>query len=52
MTQFLDPRKLCDDYDDDDDDVFVALCIQHAMRMRQIIVCALPGSGMFFHLIS
>jgi hypothetical protein len=29
--------------------VFVALGIQHAMRMRHIVNCALPGSTIFFH---
>jgi hypothetical protein len=28
--------------------VFVALGIQHAMRMRHIIVCGLSGCTMFF----
>jgi hypothetical protein len=28
--------------------VFVALDIQHAMRMRQIVTCALPCSTVFF----
>jgi hypothetical protein len=28
---------------------FVALGVQHAMRMRHIVICGLPGSTMFFH---
>jgi len=32
--------------------VFVALGIQHAMRMCRIVVCSLSGSTIFFHLIS
>ena len=32
--------------------VFVALCMQHAMRMRRILICALSGSFIFFHIIS
>jgi hypothetical protein len=31
---------------------FVALSIQHAMRMRHIVLCSLPGSTIFFHVIS
>jgi len=31
--------------------VFVALGIQHAMRMRHIFICGLPGSTLFFHII-
>jgi len=31
--------------------VFLELCIQHAMRMRHIVICGLPGST-FFHIIS
>ena len=32
--------------------VFVALFIQHSMRMRQIIIRGLSGSTIFFHIIS
>jgi len=32
--------------------VFVALVIQHAMRMRHIVICSLPISAIFFHIIS
>jgi hypothetical protein len=32
--------------------VFVALGIQHAMRMRRIIIRGQPGSTIFFHSIS
>jgi len=30
---------------------FVALAIQHAMRMRHIVICNLPGLTVFFHII-
>jgi len=32
--------------------VFVALGIQHAMRMRHIVICVLPSSTVFFHITS
>jgi len=32
--------------------VFVALCIQHAMRMRHIFICVLPRCTIFLHIIS
>jgi hypothetical protein len=32
--------------------VFVALGIQQAMRMRQIVIYGLSGSKVFFHIIS
>jgi hypothetical protein len=32
--------------------VFVALGIQHALYMRHIFICGLPGSTIFFHIIS
>jgi len=31
--------------------VCVALGVQHAMRMRLIVICALPDSTVFFHII-
>jgi hypothetical protein len=30
--------------------VFVALGMQHAMRMRHFVMCGLPGSTAFFHI--
>jgi len=32
--------------------VFVALVIQHAMRMRPIAICRLSGCTLFFFIIS
>jgi len=32
--------------------MFVALVIQHAMRMRHIAICACPDLQYFFHIIS
>jgi hypothetical protein len=32
--------------------VYVALVIQHATRMRNIVICGLSGSTIFFHSIS
>jgi hypothetical protein len=32
--------------------VSVALCIQHAMRMRHTAICVLSGYTLYFHIIS
>jgi len=32
--------------------VFVALGIQHSMRMSYMVICGLPGSTIFFHIVS
>jgi hypothetical protein len=32
--------------------VFVALVIQHEMRLRRTVICGLPGSKTFFRIIS
>ena len=32
--------------------VFVAFGIQYAMQMRRIVICGLPRSTIFFHMIS
>ena len=31
--------------------VFVALDIQLAMSIRHVVICGLPGSAIFFHII-
>jgi len=31
--------------------VFVAIIIQHTMRMRHIVICSMSGSTEFFHII-
>jgi hypothetical protein len=31
--------------------VFVALCTQHGMGMRHIVICCLPRSTIFFRII-
>jgi len=31
--------------------VFVALGVQHATRMGHTVMCGLPGSAIFFHII-
>ena len=32
--------------------VFVALVTQHAMRMRHIVICGVPHTTVFLHIIS
>ena len=32
--------------------VFVALGIQHAVRMRHVVICCLSGPTLFFHIFS
>jgi BarA-like signal transduction histidine kinase len=34
------------------ENVFVALSIQHAMRMSHIVICGLPTTAEIFHFIS
>jgi len=35
-----------------DREIIVALVIQHAMRMRRIVICGFCGCTLFFHIIS
>jgi len=32
--------------------VCVALVVQHAMRMRRMVICSLSGNTIFFHITS
>jgi hypothetical protein len=32
--------------------VFLAFVTEHVMRMRHTVICCLPGSTLFFHIIS
>ena len=32
--------------------VFISLGTQHAVRMRRIVICGLPGPTAYFHIIS
>ena len=32
--------------------VFLVLGIRHALRMRHFVICGLPRSALFFHIIS
>ena len=32
--------------------VFLVLAVQHAIRMRHIVICGLPYSAIFFHIIN
>jgi len=34
------------------DCVFLALDVQHAVRMRHIVICMVPDSSVFYHIIS
>jgi len=36
----------------DSEFIFVALIIQHAMRIPHIVICGPPSSKIFFHIIS
>jgi len=45
----VEKQEVCVTYSES---VFVALGIQHAMRMSDIVNCCLPGCKIFFHIIS
>jgi hypothetical protein len=49
MQPFLQRKAISVTYSES---VFLALGVQHAIRMRHIVTCGLPGSTVFFLIIS
>ena len=47
MEPLLQWKAKCITYSEN---VFLALGVQHAMRMRHIIICGLIGCRIFFHI--